>query len=70
MDSVNEHLDQCSKPGLCKVEWIPGTAVTLQDVQQDQPFKEAGFYIALLHIWLEPNPADWKPKDARFGKAG
>ena len=30
----------------------------------------AEFYIALLHIWLEPDPADWKPKDARFGKAG
>ena len=70
MDSVNEHLGQCSKPVLYKVEWIPGTAVTLQDVQQDQPFKEPEFYNALLHIWLQPNPADWKLKDALFGKAG
>ena len=69
---MNEHLNQCSKPGLCKVEWIPGivTTVTLRGVQQDEPFKEPEFYNALLHIWLQPNPADWKLEDALLGKAG
>jgi hypothetical protein len=35
---------------------------------QGAPFKEAAFFNALLRIWLGPNPADWKLKDALLGK--
>lgn len=54
------------------IDWVPGTGtvVTLRGVQQGEPFKEPEFYNALLRIWLGPNPADWKLKDALLGKTG
>ena len=53
------------------IDWIPGigTVITLRGVQQGEPFKEPEFYNALLRIWLGPNPADWKLKEALLGKA-
>lgn len=53
-------------------EWIPGTGgvLTVKGKPQGEPFKEAEFYNALLRIWLGPNPADWKLKDALLGRAG
>ncbi len=52
------------------LDWIPGTGtvVTLRGVPQGEPFKEPEFYNAMLRIWLGPNPADWKLKDALLGK--
>jgi hypothetical protein len=52
------------------LDWIPGTGtiLTLRGVQQGEPFKEPEFYNAMLRIWLGPNPADWKLKDALLGK--
>ena len=52
------------------IDWIPGTGtvVFIRGVQQGEPFKEPEFYNALLRIWLGPNPADWKLKDALLGK--
>ena len=54
------------------LDWIPGmgTVVMLRGVQQGEPFKEPEFYNAMLRIWLGPNPADWKLKEALLGKAG
>ena len=54
------------------IDWIPGTGtvVMLRGVPQGEPFKEPEFYNALLRIWLGPNPADWKLKEALLGKAG
>jgi hypothetical protein len=40
----------------------------LKGVQQGEPFKEPEFFAAMLRIWLGPNPADWKLKDALLGK--
>lgn len=53
-------------------EWVPGTGgiLTVKGKPQGEPFKEAEFYNALLRIWLGPNPADWKLKDALLGRAG
>ena len=53
------------------LDWIPGTGtvVMLRGVQQGEPFKEPEFYNAMLRIWLGPNPADWKLKEALLGKA-
>jgi hypothetical protein len=53
------------------IDWIPGTGtvIMVKGVQQGEPFKEPEFYNALLRIWLGPNPADWKLKDALLGKA-
>jgi hypothetical protein len=53
------------------LEWIPGTgtALTVKGVPQGEPFKEPEFFNALLRIWLGPNPADWKLKEALLGKA-
>ena len=52
------------------LDWIPGTGtvVMLRGVQQGEPFKEPEFYNAMLRIWLGPNPADWKLKEALLGK--
>lgn len=54
------------------IEWIPGagTIITIKGQPQGEPFKEPEFYNAMLRIWLGPNPADWKLKDALLGKAG
>ena len=54
------------------LDWIPGmgTLVMVRGVQQGEPFKEPEFYNAMLRIWLGPNPADWKLKEALLGKAG
>ncbi|MBV8621667.1 MAG: chalcone isomerase family protein [Curvibacter sp.] len=54
------------------VDWLPdtGTVLTVRGQVQNPPFKEAEFFNALLRIWLGPQPADWKLKDALLGKAG
>jgi hypothetical protein len=53
------------------IDWVPGvgTVITVKGVQQGEPFKEPEFFNALLRIWLGPNPADWKLKEALLGKA-
>lgn len=53
------------------IDWVPGagTIITVKGVTQGEPFKEPEFYNALLRIWLGPNPADWKLKEALLGKA-
>jgi hypothetical protein len=52
------------------IDWIPGTGtlVVVKGVQQGEPFKEPEFFNAMLRIWLGPNPADWKLKEALLGK--
>jgi hypothetical protein len=52
------------------IDWIPGagTIITVKGKQQGEPFKEPEFYDALMRIWLGPNPADFKLKDALLGK--
>jgi hypothetical protein len=53
------------------IEWVPGagTMLTVKGVPQGEPFREPEFFNALLRIWLGPNPADWKLKEALLGKA-
>lgn len=53
------------------IDWIPGTGtvITVQGKPQGEPFKEPEFFNALLRIWLGPNPADYKLKEALLGKA-
>lgn len=53
------------------IDWIPGTGtvITVKGVPQGDPFKEPEFFNALMRIWLGPQPADWKLKDALLGKA-
>ena len=52
------------------VDWLPGTGtvITVKGQVQGEPFKEPEFFDALLGIWLGPQPADWKLKDALLGK--
>jgi hypothetical protein len=53
------------------IEWVPGTGtvITVKGKVQGEPFKEPEFFNALLSIWLGPNPADHRLKDALLGKA-
>lgn len=53
------------------IDWVPGqgTVITVKGKVQGDPFKEAEFFNALMRIWLGPQPADWKLKDALLGKA-
>jgi Chalcone isomerase-like len=46
-----------------------GTIITIKGKPYGEPFKEAEFFNALARIWLGPNPADWKLKDAMLGKS-
>jgi len=52
------------------VDWVPsvGTVITIKGKPYGEPFKEPEFYNALLRIWLGPNPADWKLKEALLSK--
>ncbi|RIX72804.1 chalcone isomerase family protein [Acidovorax cavernicola] len=51
------------------IDWVPGTGtlITVRGVPQPDPVKEVAFFNALMRIWLGPNPADWKLKDALLG---
>ncbi len=53
------------------IDWIPGTGtvLTVKGKIEGEPFKEPEFFNALLGIWLGPQPADWKLKDALLGKS-
>lgn len=53
------------------VDWIPGTGtvISVNGKVELEPIKEPEFYIALMSIWLGPNPADSALKDALLGKA-
>jgi hypothetical protein len=53
------------------VDWLPGTGTVIgvKCSQNNEPFKEPEFYNALLRIWLGPNPADARLKDALLGRA-
>ena len=53
------------------IDWLPGTGtiISIKGKPYGEPFKEPEFFNALLRIWLGPNPADWKLKDAMLGKA-
>jgi Chalcone isomerase-like len=53
------------------IEWLPGTGtiISIKGKPYGEPFKEPEFFNALMRIWLGPNPADWKLKDALLGKS-
>lgn len=53
------------------IDWVPGTGmlVSVKGKPQGDAIKEPEFYNAMLRIWLGPQPADWKLKDALLGKA-
>jgi len=52
------------------IDWVPasGTVVSVKGIAQGEPVKEPEFYNAMLRIWLGPQPADWKLKEALLGK--
>lgn len=52
------------------IDWLPGTGtvITLRGVTQPDPIKEQAFFNALLRIWLGPNPADNRLKNALLGQ--
>lgn len=51
------------------IDWIPGsgTIITVKGKVQGEPFKEPEFFQALMSIWLGPQPADLKLKEALLG---
>lgn len=53
------------------IDWVPGsgTVLSIRGKPYGEPFKEPEFFNALARIWLGPNPADWKLKDALLGKS-
>jgi hypothetical protein len=53
------------------IDWMPGsgTVISVKGVAQGDPIKEQAFFNSLVRIWLGPNPADWKLKDALLGKS-
>jgi len=53
------------------IDWIPGigTIISVKGKPQGEPFKEPEFFNALMRIWLGPQPADFRLKDALMGSA-
>ena len=53
------------------IDHVPGVGTTfwVKGVQMLTPVTEPEFFNAVVRIWLGPNPADWKLKDALLGKA-
>jgi len=50
------------------IDWVPGTGTVISvKCANMEPLKEPEFFNALLRIWLGPNPADWKLKEALLG---
>lgn len=52
------------------LDWLPGTGLVLSVNGRalGEPFREPEFFNAMLRIWLGPNPADWRLKEALLGK--
>ena len=52
------------------IDHVPGVGTTfwVKGVQMLTPVTEPEFFNAVVRIWLGPNPADWKLKDALLGK--
>lgn len=52
------------------IDWIPGTGtvLTVKGKQQGEAFRDIEFFNALMRIWLGPQPADWKLKEALLSK--
>ena len=53
------------------LDWLPGTGlvVNINGRPQGEPFPESEFFNAMLRIWLGPNPADSRLKEALLGRA-
>ena len=53
------------------IDWVPGTGtvINIKGQPYGAPFKEPEFFNDMMRIWLGPNPADWKLKDALLGKS-
>ena len=52
------------------VDLLPGAGVQVcvKGIAQGEPIREPAFFDALLGIWLGPQPADWKLKEALLGR--
>lgn len=52
------------------IDYVPGVGTTfwVKGVQMLSPVTELEYFNAVVRIWLGPNPADWKLKDALLGK--
>ena len=52
------------------IDYVPGTGTTfsVKGTTLLTPVTEPEYFDAVLRIWLGPNPADWKLKDALLGK--
>lgn len=70
MSQVFSDQKQLSAGDTFTIDWLPGrgTLISVKGVPQGDPIKEGAFFNALLRIWLGPNPADWKLKDALLGR--
>ncbi len=53
------------------IDWVPGTGtvIAIKGMVQGEPFKEPEFFNAMMRIWLGPQPADFKLKDALLGRS-
>lgn len=53
------------------VDYLPGTGtvISINGKPASDPIAEPVFFIALMKIWLGPNPADWQLKDALLGQS-
>ena len=62
-------LDKVKKGDVVTLDWIPGTGTvsSVNGKQQGEVLPDAGFYNAMLRIWLGDNPADNSLKPLLLG---
>lgn len=62
-------LDKVKKGDIVTLDWIPGTGTvsSVNGKQQGEALPDAGFYNAILRIWLGDNPADSSLKPLLLG---
>ena len=70
MSQLFSDIKKLQAGDVISIDWVPGTGavVTVKGVQQGEPFREPEFFQALLRIWLGPQPADWRLKEALLGR--
>lgn len=62
-------LDKVKKGDIVTLDWIPGTGTvsSVNGKPQGEALPDAGFYNAILRIWLGDNPADSSLKPLLLG---
>jgi hypothetical protein len=71
MSSVFSKYKKLKRGDTLMIDWVPsfGMVLRVKDQTEEVGLPEPEFMAAMMGIWLGPNPADFRLKDALLGKA-